>query len=140
GTLNEHALRGYKLFTDTKTTNCLGCHNGPNFTDDQFHNNGASKTLKNNGRADRTGFSSDIGAEACAVCTTVVLQGLRCAVVVELVVGEVRAIMAAEAIRRLGVREELIATQSMLVERSFALVELIERAGIAHERTLERCD
>jgi cytochrome c peroxidase len=59
--LSANALRGYKLFTDASKTNCLGCHNGPNFTDGQFHVNGISVTTKNKGRADRTGNSEDIG-------------------------------------------------------------------------------
>jgi cytochrome c peroxidase len=59
--LDGYAIRGYKLFTDETKTNCLSCHNGANFTDNQFHNNGASKTTKNRGRADRTGNSDDIG-------------------------------------------------------------------------------
>lgn len=59
--LDGYAIRGYKLFTDETKTNCLSCHNGANFTDNKFNNNGASKTTKNQGRADRTGNSADIG-------------------------------------------------------------------------------
>jgi cytochrome c peroxidase len=59
--ISANAIRGYKLFTDTKKTNCLGCHNGPNFTDGQFHSNGVSKMTNDKGRAELTGNSADIG-------------------------------------------------------------------------------
>jgi cytochrome c peroxidase len=59
--LSIEAIRGYKLFTDPKKTNCLGCHNGPNFTDGKFRNNGMSKIPTDKGRAEMTGNSSDIG-------------------------------------------------------------------------------
>jgi cytochrome c peroxidase len=59
--LSANALRGYKLFTDGNKTNCLGCHNGANFTDGQFHVNGIAKTTKDKGRAELTGNSEDIG-------------------------------------------------------------------------------
>jgi cytochrome c peroxidase len=59
--LDASAIRGYNLFTNENKTNCLSCHNGANFTDNQFHSNGISKTTKNLGRADRTGNSVDIG-------------------------------------------------------------------------------
>ena len=32
--------RGYKLFSDPAKANCAACHNGPNFTDNGFHNVG----------------------------------------------------------------------------------------------------
>jgi cytochrome c peroxidase len=59
--IDNYAIRGYKLFTDETRTNCLSCHNGANFTDNQFNNNGISETVTNKGRADRTGNSADIG-------------------------------------------------------------------------------
>jgi cytochrome c peroxidase len=37
---NPKALHGFQLFTDTKAANCVSCHSGYNFTDQQFHNNG----------------------------------------------------------------------------------------------------
>ena len=37
---NPEALHGLQLFTDTKGANCVSCHSGYNFTDQQFHDNG----------------------------------------------------------------------------------------------------
>jgi len=37
---NPEAIHGFQLFTDTAKANCIGCHNGYNFTDQKFHNNG----------------------------------------------------------------------------------------------------
>lgn len=59
--ISLNAIRGYRLFINTRKTNCLGCHNGPNFTDGQFHNNGISISTKDKGRAELTGNSADIG-------------------------------------------------------------------------------
>jgi cytochrome c peroxidase len=38
--MTQSQLHGFQLFTDTKNANCIGCHSGYNFTDQQFHNNG----------------------------------------------------------------------------------------------------
>ena len=59
--LSLNAIRGYKLFINSTKTNCLSCHNGANFTDNKFHNNGLSVSTKNKGRAELTGNSADIG-------------------------------------------------------------------------------
>jgi cytochrome c peroxidase len=59
--LSANAIRGYMLFTDTRKTNCIGCHNGPNFTDGLFHDNGIVTNTKDKGRAELTGNSLDIG-------------------------------------------------------------------------------
>lgn len=39
GALSESAKRGLELFKGTKAT-CITCHDGPNFTDEEFHNTG----------------------------------------------------------------------------------------------------
>ena len=33
-------IRGFRLFTDREKTNCVACHQAPNFTDNGFHNIG----------------------------------------------------------------------------------------------------
>ncbi|MCG2592677.1 c-type cytochrome [Ramlibacter sp. XY19] len=38
--LTPAQYRGFKLFTDPAKANCAACHNGPNFTDNGFHNVG----------------------------------------------------------------------------------------------------
>lgn len=38
GAMSDAAIRGLHLFRTT--ARCINCHNGPNFTDDQFHNIG----------------------------------------------------------------------------------------------------
>jgi cytochrome c peroxidase len=38
--LTPEQYRGYKVFTDPAKGNCAACHNGPNFTDNGFHNIG----------------------------------------------------------------------------------------------------
>ena len=47
--LTEQQYRGFKVFTDAGKGNCAACHNGPNFTDNGFHNVGL-KTGKDQGR------------------------------------------------------------------------------------------
>ncbi len=37
---NPQALHGFQLFTDANGANCVSCHSGYNFTDQQFHDNG----------------------------------------------------------------------------------------------------
>lgn len=37
---NPQAVHGLQLFMDVNGANCIGCHSGYNFTDQQFHNNG----------------------------------------------------------------------------------------------------
>ena len=37
---NPEALHGLKLFTDVNGANCISCHSGYNFTDQQYHDNG----------------------------------------------------------------------------------------------------
>lgn len=37
--LSESEIRGMKLFMSSRL-NCTACHSGPNFTDEQYHNNG----------------------------------------------------------------------------------------------------
>jgi len=36
--LSEQEIQGFKLFADENKTHCLRCHNGPMFTNQQFHN------------------------------------------------------------------------------------------------------
>ena len=38
--LTPAQYRGFKVFTDSAKGNCAACHNGPNFTDNGFHNVG----------------------------------------------------------------------------------------------------
>lgn len=38
--LSESAKRGLKLFEDENKGNCVTCHIGPNFTDENYHNLG----------------------------------------------------------------------------------------------------
>lgn len=38
--MTPQQYRGFKLFTDAGKANCAACHNGPNFTDNGFHNVG----------------------------------------------------------------------------------------------------
>jgi cytochrome c peroxidase len=42
--LSESAQRGLSLFKSERL-NCMACHSGPNFTDENFHNNGAGQDL-----------------------------------------------------------------------------------------------
>jgi cytochrome c peroxidase len=61
--MNEAAVRGMGLFKGK--ARCILCHNGPNFTDNQFHNLGVPQVgpLKEDlGRYDVTGLDSDKGA------------------------------------------------------------------------------
>ncbi len=38
--MSAEQVRGFRLFTDPAKGNCATCHNGPNFTDNGFHNIG----------------------------------------------------------------------------------------------------
>jgi len=52
---NPKALHGFQLFTDPQKANCIGCHSGYDFTDQQFHNNGIGAGVKDDsGRSDIT--------------------------------------------------------------------------------------
>ena len=44
--ISQSAQKGYKLFISDRL-NCLACHSGANFTDEEFHNNGAGWNSKN---------------------------------------------------------------------------------------------
>lgn len=61
--LSDEAIRGLHLFR-TKA-GCINCHNGPNFTDGQFHNVGLSyygRKLQDLGRYEITKDPKDVGA------------------------------------------------------------------------------
>jgi cytochrome c peroxidase len=60
--LTESAERGLILF-NSERVNCVACHVGPNFTDEQFHNTGVSigGEISNTGRFAHTGESMDMG-------------------------------------------------------------------------------
>ena len=61
--LNEEQLRGLSVFR--LKGNCNVCHVGPNFTDEKFHNTGASfkdGTFTDDGRFKVTGLPADRGA------------------------------------------------------------------------------
>ncbi len=64
GEISDAAVRGVALFTGKGR--CVACHNGPNFTDQEFHNIGSSPPDVNGVRADEgrakvTGLASDGG-------------------------------------------------------------------------------
>ena len=42
GALTPEQYRGFKVFLDPARGNCAACHNGPNFTDNGFHNIGVA--------------------------------------------------------------------------------------------------
>jgi cytochrome c peroxidase len=48
---NPEAVHGLQLFTDVNGANCISCHSGYNFTDQQFHDNGIgiNNTMKQQG-------------------------------------------------------------------------------------------
>ncbi len=60
--LDESAQRGMALF-NSERTNCATCHAGPNFTDEQFHSNGAGmdSPSPDPGRVTQTGNESERG-------------------------------------------------------------------------------
>ncbi len=65
GALSPAARRGLALFTGR--ANCVACHVGPNFTDEDFHNTGvamrsARSAPFDSGRARVTGRPADVGA------------------------------------------------------------------------------
>jgi len=58
--MNSYALHGFQLFIDQSGANCVSCHSGYNFTDQQFHNNGgAAPSTTDIGRASITKQDSD---------------------------------------------------------------------------------
>lgn len=61
--LSEEAVRGLHLFRTT--ARCINCHQGPNFTDNRFHNEGLSyygRKLQDLGRYEITGERVDVGS------------------------------------------------------------------------------
>lgn len=48
--LTPSQWRGFKVFTDPQKGNCAACHNGPNFTDNGFHNIGVKSNSGDVGR------------------------------------------------------------------------------------------
>jgi len=62
--LSESAQRGLKLFEDAEKANCVTCHVGPNFTDENFHNLGVGmdKEKPDLGRFEITGNDLQWGA------------------------------------------------------------------------------
>ena len=64
--LSPSARRGLALFTGR--ANCVNCHVGPNFTDEEFHNTGVSARSSryalrvDSGRSRVTGRADDVGA------------------------------------------------------------------------------
>ena len=60
GSMTPKALRGKDLFFSDKT-NCSSCHNGFNFTNYSFENNGLSTEYVDIGRARLTSEDNDIG-------------------------------------------------------------------------------
>jgi cytochrome c peroxidase len=60
GALSEPERRGLGLFRGK--ANCVACHVGPNFTDEQFHNTGVSWGSGDTGRFSVSGKAEDRGA------------------------------------------------------------------------------
>jgi cytochrome c peroxidase len=58
--LSVEARRGMALFRGK--ANCISCHIGPNFTDEEFHNTGVFAVSGDSGRARVTGRTEDVGA------------------------------------------------------------------------------
>jgi cytochrome c peroxidase len=59
---NPEAIHGFQLFTDVNGANCVSCHSGYNFTDQQFHNNGIEINQQGDkGRFSVTNQISDVG-------------------------------------------------------------------------------
>lgn len=48
---NPWAIQGFKLFTDPNGANCVSCHSGYNFTDQEFHNNGIGQSSDDKGHS-----------------------------------------------------------------------------------------
>lgn len=59
--LNVYAKRGFALFIDPNKANCVGCHNGANFSDGEFHSTGLETEYKDKGRFSITKDQNDIG-------------------------------------------------------------------------------
>jgi cytochrome c peroxidase len=53
--ISDDAKQGFQIFIDPMKGNCVSCHSGYNFTDQQFHNNGI------NGADGFVGNTTDIG-------------------------------------------------------------------------------
>lgn len=58
--MSPSAIRGLELFKGK--ANCANCHDGPNFTDDSFHNIGVSPVTLDRGRANISGSEELVGA------------------------------------------------------------------------------
>lgn len=58
--MSPSAIRGLELFKGK--ANCAKCHDGPNFTDDSFHNIGVSPVTQDRGRANIPGSEELLGA------------------------------------------------------------------------------
>jgi cytochrome c peroxidase len=59
---NPEALHGFQLFTDVNGANCVSCHSGYSFTDQQFHDNGIGINQQGDkGRFGITNLQSDVG-------------------------------------------------------------------------------
>jgi cytochrome c peroxidase len=77
--ISSAARRGLSLFTGR--ANCITCHAGPNFTDEEFHNTGvaarsaAGAALSDSGRFRVTGRAQDIGAFKTPTLRDVALTG-----------------------------------------------------------------
>ena len=75
--LSPEAQRGFALFVGR--ANCVTCHVGPNFTDEQFHNTGSARSddgrgASDPGRAGVTGLPRDQGAFKTPTLRDVVLS------------------------------------------------------------------
>ena len=57
--LSFEEMKGWELFNSTDL-NCIQCHNGYNFTNYAFENNGLYKTYQDSGRALVTDLDSDV--------------------------------------------------------------------------------
>lgn len=58
--ISKSAINGYKLFKSDQL-NCIKCHNGFDFTNYSFQNNGTYKVYQDSGRAIMTKNKADIG-------------------------------------------------------------------------------
>ena len=78
---NPEAIHGLQLFTDVNGANCISCHSGYNFTDQQFHDNGIGITSTINrqtadkGRSAVTKKSSDDYAFKTPTLRNIALTG-----------------------------------------------------------------
>ncbi len=58
--LSKSALHGMQLF-NSKQVNCVGCHSGVNFTDNNYHSTGLAQFYEDQGRQDVTRNPQDNG-------------------------------------------------------------------------------